>query len=111
MKCNIWKCNCEVVLFHGEQLCPWCKGQGGKFENVSFKRRKFTVRRCIMCKGEGKVDWIEAITQRAKPDYTHRSCKDIKMRCTGPDHCKKKLLRLFKQRENKNIGPNWKQVY
>jgi len=114
MICNIWTCKCETLLFNGDTLCPWCKGRGGKFVNVSFKTRKFTVTKCILCQGEGKVDWIQAIMKKPPKGYSYLFSrqKDIKMRCTGADHCKKKLLRLFRQRDdNKYIGPNWKQVY
>jgi DnaJ-class molecular chaperone len=112
--CNLWKCQCNVTVKESEKLCPWCKGYGGKFGTVSFKQRKFTVHQCILCKGEGKVDWLKAITKKTWTPYPFsrlERLKEIKMRCTGPLHCKKKLLRLFKEREEKNIGAKWKQVY
>ncbi len=111
--CNIWKCNCEVPVFYGEQLCPWCKGQGGMFENAAFKRRKFEIKKCLMCSGEGKVDWIQAITQKSPNYYRYYktgTTKEINMKCSGPNRCKKKLLRLFRDRKYKHIGVKWKAV-
>jgi DnaJ-class molecular chaperone len=107
--CNIWKCHCNVTLKHDEQLCPKCKGKGAEFLNASFKRRNFSVAWCSLCLGEGKVDWIRAINrQRPKsPNGYPISIKvnQIKMRCTGPLHCKKKLKRLWSQ--NKKFSDPW----
>ncbi len=114
--CNIWKSECNVKLKDGEELCPFCKGQGGKFANASFKQRYFSIRECLLCHGEGKVDWIQATTQKVEllspKGYPRaRPSKDIKMRCIGQQHCKKTLLRLWKRRDDRDIGPCWIEVY
>jgi DnaJ-class molecular chaperone len=107
--CNVWKCECSVNIKTSEKLCPFCKGQGGKFVNASFKQKYFTVRQCILCRGEGKVDWIKAITKKMEPYlspagyHATLKAKEIKMKCTGPQNCKKRLLRIWRQREDKNI--------
>jgi hypothetical protein len=98
--CNIWKCECYVTLRNDEVLCHECKGSSGFFTNAAFKSRKFTVRRCPMCLGFGKIDWIQAInkqrplTSGSKHPFAQLS-RDIKMRCIGPKHCKKHLKRLW----------------
>ena len=116
--CNIWKQQCNVKLRNGEKLCPDCKGKAATFLNASFKQRHFTVRRCPLCIGEGKIDWITAITGQAakdsnRPTYASLTdrVKDIKMRCTGPLNCKKKLKRLWYKRDVKPFGLNYYQVY
>jgi hypothetical protein len=52
-----------------------------------------------MCLGFGKIDWIRAINKQ-RPLTTGNLpfsplARDIKMRCTGPKHCKKRLKRLW----------------
>ena len=109
--CNIWKSECFISLRDGSQLCPDCKGRGGIFLNVSFKQRNFTVQRCPVCVGKGKVDWIQAITKQlpvTNMGYPIRlKSKYIKMRCVGQQHCKKKLKRLWmdNKRFEKFLGP------
>jgi hypothetical protein len=97
--CNVWKCQCYVDLKGGHQLCPMCNGHGAKFLNASFKQRHFTVIWCKLCIGEGKVDWIRAINKQfpinPSGDPYRIITKDIKMRCTGPKHCKKQLKRIW----------------
>ena len=99
--CNIWKCECYVTLKSDQNLCPKCKGQGAVFINVSFKQRHFSVQRCPLCLGEGKVDWITTINKQfpiSNDGYPLKfKVKQIKMRCIGPKHCKKKLKRLWMQ--------------
>lgn len=49
---NSWKCENEIKLSLGEEICPQCKGRGiGKIIG------QWQVQ-CPKCKGEGKVDWI-----------------------------------------------------
>jgi DnaJ-class molecular chaperone len=97
--CNIWKSQCYVSLKHDEELCPLCKGQGALFLNASFKRKIFTVRSCRLCMGEGKIGWITRITKKLplsdKGLPIIAKLKDIKIRCTGPQRCKKTLKRLW----------------
>ena len=109
--CNIWNCTCEVVLFNGDQLCPWCKGQGAKFGKIEIKKHLIEVHRCRKCDGHGKIGWIERITHK-KPKFRYYlgRTKKIRLRCTGHNKCKNKLLKLAK-RESKNIGITWVQVY
>ena len=110
-KCNIWKQQCRVPIHKHERQCPDCKGQGAFFLNASFKHRCFTIKKCYLCAGEGKVDWIIAITKKPLPDSSGHTFtlstannKDIRMKCSGPDKCKKKLKRLWieKKRFSKN---------
>jgi DnaJ-class molecular chaperone len=108
--CNIWKCHCNVKVKDDEQLCPECKGQGASFLNASFKQRNFSVVWCSLCLGEGKVDWITAINKQ-RPNSTKGypiivpKTKEIKMRCTGPLHCKKQLKRFWS--EKKKFSDPW----
>ena len=108
--CNIWKCQCDVKLRHDEQLCPMCNGQGARFLNASFKQKYLTIMWCKLCIGEGKIDWIRAINQQfpTSPDgYTLPiNTRDIKMKCIGPEHCKKKLKRLW-MNEKSFTDPHW----
>lgn len=111
--CNIWKCQCYMHLKHDDQLCPMCNGRGGVFLNAAFKQRKFTVMSCKLCLGEGKVDWIRAINRQfpVNPNgYPYAiKTKDIKIRCIGPKHCKKKLKRLWM--DKKKFSDPWYQIY
>ena len=73
------------------------------FINASFKQRKFQVRMCDLCQGRGRVDWITAITKKRSDDNEivglfNRSTKDIHMKCSGHLKCKKKLKRLWKEK-------------
>jgi len=105
-KCNIWIQQCEVPLKKDEAECPKCKGQGASFINASFKQRKFQVKRCSLCQGLGKVDWITAITKK-RPDeneivgFHNRDKKYIHMKCSGHLNCKKKLKRLWSEQDNR----------
>ena len=64
--CNIWKQQCKIPISGREKLCPSCNGRGGFILNASFKSRKYEIKRCVLCDGEGKVDWITAITKKSK---------------------------------------------
>jgi len=103
-KCNIWKQQCKVHLTRDERQCPTCKGQGATFLNASFKQRKFHVKRCSLCRGKGKVDWIQAITKKPNEDaikgFPMYDKKYIHMKCSGHLKCKKKLKRLWTNQDN-----------
>ena len=100
--CNIWKQQCKIPISRGQVLCPKCNGRGGHFLNASFKTKKFEIRSCDLCKGEGKVDWITAITKKAENKgylYLHEDIKEIHIKCSGPKRCKKKLKRFWLERK------------
>jgi len=101
--CNIWKQQCKIPISGKERLCPACQGRGANFLNASFKSRKFEVRCCPMCAGDGKVDWITAITKKPKfkldDRLFQRDIKEIHMKCSGPSRCKKRLKRLWLEKK------------
>jgi len=105
-KCNIWIQQCKVPLRKNESQCPICKGQGATFINASFKQRKFQVKRCDLCQGWGRVDWVTAITKK-RPDNNeivsllNQDKKYIHMKCSGHLKCKKKLKRLWGNQDNR----------
>lgn len=103
-QCNIWKQQCKIPISGREKLCSACHGRGCTFLNASFKSRKFEVRQCHMCKGEGKVDWITAITKKPQLELNgrlfQRDIKEIHMKCSGPTRCKKKLKRIWLEKKN-----------
>jgi len=43
-----------IDLSPGEEVCPRCKGMKGIY--LVFPG---SLRRCPLCKGKGKVDWIQ----------------------------------------------------
>ena len=102
--CNIWKQQCKIPVNKQERLCPNCNGRGGRLLNPSFKTRKFEIRKCPMCAGDGKVDWITAITKKPKLNLDgrlfQRDIKEIHMKCSGPNRCKKRLKRIWQQEKN-----------
>jgi len=102
--CNIWKQQCKIPVYRKETLCPNCNGHGGRLLNPSFKTRKFEIRKCPMCAGDGKVDWITAITKKPKLNLDgrlfQRDIKEIHMKCSGPNRCKKRLKRIWQQEKN-----------
>ena len=68
--------------------------------------------------GEGKIDWITAVRGRPKPveqkpwhGISSHKVKRIKIKCTGPQRCKKKLKRLWKDRGIKAFGQPWYYEY
>lgn len=102
-RCNIWKPQCNPVLVKGQKWCPHCNGLGASFVNISFKLRSIELRKCFMCKGAGKVDWITAITKR--PDdpgsiYKADNIKEVSLKCSGQFRCKKRLKRLWQKYKN-----------
>ena len=112
--CNIWKSECNVKVRTGENLCPYCKGQGASFSSAHFKQRYFVVTWCILCRGEGKVDWLKAVNKRIEPLRTPGGyptvgykTKGIKVRCIGPQRCKKTLKRMWKDRKLKSFGKDY----
>lgn len=109
--CNIWKCECNVKVRSDESLCPLCKGQGASFSSAHFKQRYFAITWCLLCRGEGKVDWLKAVNKRIEPLITTGGyptigykTRDIKIRCIGPQKCKKTLKRMWKDRQLKSFG-------
>ena len=105
--CNIWLQKCETFLRKDEVICPWCKGWGGSLFEPHFKSRTFSVKRCILCSGHGKIDWILSVTKKPPRENILRpQTKTIKMRCTGPLQCRRKLKRIWDQREKRAFGYN-----
>lgn len=106
--CNIWKPKCEPKLVKGEKWCPYCKGLGAKFVDISFKQRYVTLRRCFTCNGEGKIDWITAITHQPidpRSMLSSSSMKDVNLKCRGHLKCKKRLKRLWQNEKQFDKGP------
>ena len=110
--CNIWKQKCKPSLRRSEKWCPTCKGLGASFVDISFKQRYVTLRRCFLCGGEGKVDWLVAITKRPAKEYPIRSAlKDVRLKCPGHMKCKKTLKRLWQNTKNFSKGPWHPEFY
>jgi len=106
--CNIWKLKCTLELKKGEMICPICKGHGGIFDGVSFKQKYFTVSSCLLCEGNGKIDWIKAITKEA--DSNIGQTKYISFRCGGQHKCSNRLAYLYRQQAKElSINP-WKNI-
>lgn len=106
--CNIWKQQCKPVLIKAQRWCPQCNGLGASFVNISFKQRYVELRRCYTCQGEGKVDWITAITQKPidpKSIFRADNLKEINLKCPGHMKCKKTLKRLWQTHKNFYRGP------
>ncbi len=51
---NPYKNKEEIETFPGEEICPNCHGLG--LRNAIFP--SFPLR-CRVCRGEGKIDWIQ----------------------------------------------------
>ena len=110
--CNIWFQRCKPVLNRGEKWCPKCEGAGAGFVNISFKQRVIALHRCPLCEGEGKVDWIKAITKKStmKDTILPRNMKEIRLKCPGHLNCKKKLKRLWQRTKKFSKNPFYNDV-
>jgi DnaJ-class molecular chaperone len=110
--CNIWLPRCSLTLSPSEILCPNCNGQGAKMTDAHFKSRSFTITKCILCGGEGKIDWITQVTKKPRSQKLFvTEIKNIKMHCVGGLKCKSKLKRMWKDRERKEFGQDWMTVW
>ncbi len=57
---NFWTNRVDVRTYPGEELCYRCKGRGTKPPYYMEKPIFFSPGgRCPVCKGEGKLDWIQ----------------------------------------------------
>lgn len=113
--CNIWLHKCKPVLGKAEKWCPKCNGLGASFADISFKQRYVTLKKCLICEGKGKVDWISAITQRPihpnnKFKFNLKNSKDVRLRCPGHLRCKKRLKRMWQETKKFSPGP-WHEDY
>lgn len=96
-KCNIFKQRCQLVLHDGEHECEYCHGHGGSFSASHAKERCWSIRECVMCLGEGKVDWISSINKI--PKSIHSKIIQVGMKCpSSRGHKCKVMKRLWKQR-------------
>ncbi len=105
-KCNIYKQECQIVLKNGERICKNCYGHGGFFVSARPKSRSYQIRGCMICKGEGKLDWISIV--KKNPEIP--KMKHVPMRC--PKHrgskCKS-MKRLWKQKNMKDDIRMWQE--
>jgi hypothetical protein len=107
-KCNIFKQRCQLVLHDGEHECEYCQGHGGFFISSHAKDRHWSVRECIMCLGEGKVDWISATNKVAKA--IHAKVIQVGMKCpSSRGHKCKVMKRLWKQKKMKYEISMWQE--
>ncbi len=111
--CNIWFQKCKPSLNMGEKWCPNCDGLGAGFVNISFKQRYVVIRRCYLCEGKGKVDWITAATQKLITPITlsTSNIKEVRLKCPGHLNCKKKLKRLWQRNKDFSKGPFSPEIY
>jgi len=106
-KCNIYKQECKTVLNDGEEICPKCYGHGGFFASAHPKDRYWEVRGCMICLGEGKIDWITSVTKRPQAIM---KLKQVKMRCPRHRGSKcKSMKRLWKQKRMKDEIRMWQE--
>ena len=107
-KCNIFKQQCKTVLNEGEEICPSCHGHGGFFISIHPKDRAYKIRECIICLGEGKIDWITATNKM--PKAIHSKIKFVGMRCPRHRGSKcKSMKRLWKQKNMKDEIRMWQE--
>ncbi len=105
--CNIWTHQCKPCLIKDEKWCPICNGLGASFINISFKLKSVHIRQCYLCKGEGKVDWITAVTKKITETIvrTIDTQKHVNLNCAGHLKCKKKLKRLWQNKKRFSQNP------
>lgn len=96
--CNIWRTKCILKLRLGEYVCPVCKGLGGEIVRASFRDKSYTVYKCCICEGKGKVDWITNITHKDPTSFTTLASKQIKIKCPRNQKCK--ALRNYWRKQN-----------
>ncbi len=56
-KLTRWKGIFNILLLPGEELCPDCDGDCGFTEEDSTGHAYYVY--CELCKGQGKIDWIQ----------------------------------------------------
>lgn len=98
--CNLAKRECYITLKDGEYICPKCSGRGGQIATAYYKSQEFTLIRCMICGGDGKVDWIIKARMRptSKPELMRLSFK-----CRKSKNCKT-LKRILKKE-------NWQKEF
>ena len=106
--CNIWYQKCCIEVKKDEDVvCPKCKGHGGFLTGAHFRNGNYSVNQCLVCMGEGKVDWISAITGKSykltpMDKYTKMNVKYAKIKCPT-DKGFKRIKRMWKQRQDKRV--------
>jgi len=98
-KCNIYKQQCQLILHNGESECKHCNGHGGFFSSAHPKDRYYKIRGCMVCNGEGKLDWITNVIKIPK---SIPELKAVNMKCPSSRGHKCKIMkRLWKQEHMK----------
>jgi hypothetical protein len=106
MTCNIWRQKCQPTIPKGHELCPHCKGRGCFFLHASFKQGKINLARCVICEGNGYVDWITyARFAGTNPDLKKTNYKRKKIRFKCKDNCKV-IKRWVKEERKRSRDPD-----
>ena len=99
--CNLWHQKCCIEVKKGEEnICPNCQGHGGFLIGASFRSGTYRLQECILCLGEGKIDWITSINKRRKA--IHAKIKHAKIKCPSNKGCKR-IKRMWRQRKEKSV--------
>jgi hypothetical protein len=93
--CNVWHKTCTLTIKKGvEFVCPECGGHGGFVDSLSYKQKTYSVIRCILCNGEGKIDWIKNINRIVDENRVGRTtAKYVSIKCHN-NKCRK-IYRIY----------------